>query len=102
VLVARRKYGEQACRSALDLIAAAFSGQILKAGAPIFRALIRLEASGETPDRHRLLETLQTHAQAGWASRVTGLAKGVEERASVMKDAILAAYNVADRQVCLS
>lgn len=102
ILIARRKYGDGACREALRLIAAAFPGQVLKAGAPVFRALVKLGASGDTPDRQRLLRALGKDTQAGWASRVTGVAKGVEERAGIMKQAILAAYKEAGREICLS
>jgi hypothetical protein len=102
IVKVRRKHGDQVCSNALELIAAAFPGQILKAGASVFRALAQLEISGATPDRQRLLQALRKHTQLEWASYVTDVPKDVEGRGHMMAEAILAIYGEVAPQVCMS
>lgn len=99
ILMVRRRHGDDACSQALAMIAKAFPGQVLKAGAPIFRALVKLTMSGEAPDRERLIRALSKETQLGWASYVSGVAKGVEDRAGIIRQAILMAYEDVGREV---
>lgn len=94
-----RKHGERVCADSLQLMAEAFPDEILHAGAPTFRALVKLAVNREAPDRDRLFRALLTETQQGWASYVSGSTGGVAERSLALKQAFLMAYEEATEMV---
>jgi len=90
-----RKHGEKVCADAMRLIAEAFPGEVLNAGASVFRALTKLAVAGEALDHSRLFRALQRFDQKGWASFVLDIKGGGEDRALALRQALLMAYEEA-------
>jgi hypothetical protein len=88
----RRKHGDAICARALRLMAEAFPDEVLNAGASVFTALTKIFVGGDAPDEERLLHALLRFDQKGWASFVSSVKGGGEDRAFALKSALLMAY----------
>lgn len=94
----RRKHGDDLARTALSMMAQAFPRERLVAGASIFTALAAILVSPpEGFDQARLMKGLTTFDMKGWASFLAG-AKGGDDRASKLRQMLLAAYDDACRE----
>ena len=90
-----RKHGAAVVSRALGMMAAAFPGERLVAGSPVFTALCRiLVRPPEAFDPERLARGLRTFDMKGWASFLAQ-AKGGDERAQRLRETLLMAYDDA-------
>lgn len=95
IRTAMRRQGDNVARAALGIMAAAFDGERLIVGSPVFTAICAALADSEAfPDRDRLLAAVQTFNMAGWASLIAEC-RGGSDRNKHIRDFLLAAYSDA-------
>ena len=90
---ARRRYGDEVARGALEIMAEAFKDERLVVGSPVFSAICSVLADRElNPDRGRLLAGVRTFDMAGWASLIAEC-KGGTDRNKHLRDFLVTAYS---------
>ena len=95
---ARRRFGEEIAREALQLLAEAFPGERLVVGSSIFTATVGL-LSDRPPDftRDRALAALRTFNMEGWGTFISE-SRGGSDRAKALKEMLRAAYDDVGRE----
>ncbi|MCP3732052.1 hypothetical protein M9978_16630 [Sphingomonas sp. MG17] len=92
---ARRRYGDDVARGALEIMSEAFAGQRLVVGSPVFTAVASVLADKSFgADKSRLLAAVRTFDMAGWASLI-GECKGGTDRNRHLRDFLVTAYSEA-------